>query len=186
MPSSLAPALLVSMPQLCDPNFHRTVILLCRHSQEGALGLVVNRPLMTSGRVVVNLEASEPMSADHDLQVWVGGPVEPQKSWMLVGEQTGEEMQGRRIAERLYLSTSPDLLRRLLEPSPPSYARLIVGYAGWGPGQLEAELQQSAWLVSEVDRDLIFSVPAEQMWETAIRRLGADPAGLQITSGGIH
>jgi len=185
MPSSLAPALLVSMPQLCDPNFHRTVILLCRHSPEGALGLVVNRPLMTSGRVVVNLEASAPLSTDQDLQVWVGGPVEPQRSWMLVGEQAGEDVQGARIAERLYLSTSPDLLRRLLEPSPPSYARLIVGYAGWGPGQPEAELEASAWLVSEVGRDLIFSVPAEEMWETAIRRLGADPATLQM-SRGVH
>ena len=112
-------------------------------------------------------------------------PVEPQRSWMLVGEQAGEDVQGARIAERLYLSTSPDLLRRLLEPSPPSYARLIVGYAGWGPGQLEAELEESAWLVSEVDRDLIFSVPAEEMWETAIRRLGADPATLQM-SRGVH
>src|SRR5689334_14858484 len=165
MSASLAPALLVSMPQLSDPNFHRTVVLLCRHNQEGALGLVVNRPLTTSGRVVVNIEASESMSTDRDLQVWVGGPVEPQRSWMLVGEQTGEEMLGARIAERLYLSTSPDLLRRLLEPSPPPYARLIVGYARWGPGQLEAELEASAWLVSEVDRDLIFGVPADQMWE---------------------
>jgi len=185
MPSSLAPALLVSMPQLCDPNFHRTVVLLCRHSAEGALGLVVNRPLVTSGRVVVNVEASAPMSTEHDLQVWVGGPVEPQRSWMLVGQQAGQEVHGARIAEHLYLSTSPDLLRRLLEPSPPPYARLIVGYAAWGPGQLEAEMEESAWLVSEVDRDLIFSVPAEEMWEAAIRRLGADPATLQM-SRGVH
>ncbi|OFV90942.1 MAG: hypothetical protein A3G76_13350 [Acidobacteria bacterium RIFCSPLOWO2_12_FULL_65_11] len=173
------------MPQLLDPNFHHTVILLCRHNHDGALGLVVNRPLMTSGRVVVNIEASEQVSTDRDLQVWVGGPVEPQRSWMLVGEQVGEAVQGARIAERLHLSTSPDLLRRLLEPSPPAYARLIVGYAGWGPGQLEAELEASAWLVSEVDRDLIFDVPAEQMWETAIRRLGADPSTLQM-SRGVH
>ena len=185
MTPSLAPALLISMPQLCDPNFHRTVILLCRHSPEGALGLVVNRPLMTSGHVVVNLEASEQMSTDRDLQVWVGGPVEPHRSWMLVGEEAGQEVQGARIAEHLYLSTSPDLLRRLLEPSPPPHARLIVGYAGWGPGQLEAELEESSWLVSDVDRDLLFNVPAEQMWETAIRRLGADPSTLQM-SRGVH
>jgi putative transcriptional regulator len=104
---------------------------------------------------------------------------------MLVGEQAGQEVQGARIAERLYLSTSPDLLRRLLEPSPPPFARLIVGYAGWGPGQLEAELEESAWLVSDVDPDLIFGVPAEEMWETAIRRLGADPSTLQM-SRGVH
>jgi putative transcriptional regulator len=96
-----------------------------------------------------------------------------------------EDLSGMRIADNLYLSTSPDLLRRLIEPSPPPMARLIVGYSGWGPGQLEAELRESAWLMSEVDRDLIFDTPPERLWETAIRRLGADPAALQM-SRGVH
>jgi len=182
--SSLAPAFLLSMPQLVDPNFLRTVVLLCKHSDEGAFGLVVNRPLVTTGRVVVNLDP--PVAPARDLQVWVGGPVEPQRSWILVGEGTADdEVQGWRVADDLYLSTSPDLLRRLLEPAPPPRARLIVGYAGWGPGQLEAELEASAWLISEVDRDLIFDTPPDRMWETAIRRLGADPATLQ-GSRGVH
>ena len=72
------------MPQLVDPNFNRTVVLLCKHSDEGAFGLVVNRPLVTTGRIVVNLDP--PVTPDHDLQVWVGGPVEPQRSWILMGE----------------------------------------------------------------------------------------------------
>jgi putative transcriptional regulator len=183
--STLAPALLLSMPQLVDPNFSRTVILLCKHSDEGAFGLVVNRPLVTSGRVVVNLDP--PVSTDSDLEVWVGGPVEPQRSWMLVGGESGSEelISGMRIADGLYLSTSPDLLRRLLEPDPPPRTRLVVGYSGWGPGQLEAELTASAWLMSDIDRELIFSTPPERMWETAIRRLGADPATLQM-SRGVH
>jgi len=183
--STLAPALLLSMPQLMDPNFSRTVVLLCKHSDEGAFGLVVNRPLVTSGRVVVNLDP--PVSTDSDLEVWVGGPVEPQRSWMLVGGESGSEefMSGMRIADGLYLSTSPDLLRRLLEPDPPPRTRLVVGYSGWGPGQLEAELTASAWLMSDIDRELIFSTPPERMWETAIRRLGADPATLQM-SRGVH
>jgi len=183
--STLAPALLLSMPQLVDPNFSRTVVLLCKHSDEGAFGLVVNRPLVTSGRVVVNLDP--PVSTDSDLEVWVGGPVEPQRSWMLVGGESGTEefMSGMRIADGLYLSTSPDLLRRLLEPDPPPRTRLVVGYSGWGPGQLEAELTASAWLMSDIDRELIFSTPPERMWETAIRRLGADPATLQM-SRGVH
>lgn len=183
--SSLAPALLLSMPQLVDPNFNRTVVLLCTHSEDGALGLVVNRPLVTTGRVIVNLDP--PVSTDRELQLWVGGPVEPQRSWILVGQETDEndEALGRRITDNLHLSTSPDLLRRLLEPSPPSLTRLFVGYSGWGPGQLEAELEASAWLMSDVDRDLIFKTPPDKMWEAAIRRLGADPATLQI-SRGIH
>ena len=183
--SSLAPAFLLSMPQLADPNFSRTVVLLCKHNEDGALGLVINRPLVTTGRVTVNLDP--PVSTDRELQVWVGGPVEPQRSWVLVGEEPSEEeeLRGLRIADSLYLSTSPDLLRRLLGPAPPSTARLIVGYSGWGPGQLEAELEASSWLMSDIDRDLIFNTPHERIWEAAIRRLGADPASLQM-SRGVH
>jgi putative transcriptional regulator len=182
---SLAPALLLSMPQMNDPNFSRTVVLLCKHGEEGAFGLVVNRPLVTTGRVTVNLDP--PASTDRELQVWIGGPVEPQRSWVLVGQEpdASDELSGMRITDNLYLSTSPDLLRRLLAPSPPPLARLIVGYAGWGRGQLEAELEASAWLISDVDRDLIFNTPPDLLWETAIRRLGADPATLQM-SRGVH
>jgi putative transcriptional regulator len=185
MPSSLAPALLLSMPQMLDPNFSRSVVLLCKHTEQGAFGLVVNRPLVTTGRVVVNL--NPPVSTERELQVWIGGPVEPQSSWILVGEEPedAERLAGVRIAEGLYLSTDPDLLQRLLEPSPPALARLIVGYSGWAPGQLEDELEASAWLMSDVDRDVIFSTPPEKMWERAIRRLGADPATLQM-SRGVH
>lgn len=198
MSSSLAPAFLLSMPQLVDPNFNRTVVLLCRHDEKGAFGLVVNRPLVTTGRVIVNL--NPPVSTDRELQLWIGGPVEPQRSWILVGEELKgaagsdaaedaedpeDERLDVRITDNLYLSTSPDLLRRLLEPAPPERTRLIVGYSGWGPGQLEAELEGSAWLMSDVDLDLIFNTPPDKMWEAAIRRLGADPASLQM-SRGVH
>jgi len=184
MPGTLAPSLLLSMPQLTDPNFNRTVVLLCTHSEEqGAFGLVLNRPLVTSGRVVVNLDP--PVTTDRDLEVWVGGPVEPERSWILVEGGGTEGDDDVPIAERLYLSTSPQLLRQMLEPDPPPRARLMVGYSGWGPGQLESELEASAWLVCDVDRDLIFNTPPDEMWEKAIRRLGADPASLQM-SRGVH
>src|SRR5262245_40751106 len=126
MPLSLAPTFLLSMPQMADPNFARTVVLLCRHNDQGAFGLVVNRPLMTTGRVIVNLDP--PVETERELELWVGGPVEPQSSWMLVGdhhedaEQTGR--QGMHIADGLYLSTSPRRLGRLLEPNPPPRTRL--------------------------------------------------------------
>src|ERR1700730_8359609 len=111
-PSSLAPALLLSMPQLADPNFNRTVVLLCKHATEGAFGLVVNRPLITSGPVVVEvrteadaLERNTTESSARALQVWIGGPVEPHRSWILVGgdEDAAEEQHGVRIADGLYL-----------------------------------------------------------------------------------
>jgi putative transcriptional regulator len=170
MDRSFAPSLLLSMPQLLDPHFSRSVVLLCRHNHEGAFGLIVNRPLLTT---------------DSDLDVFVGGPVEPERSWILVGDEETDDVPVMHVGKGLSLSTSPDLLRRLLEPHPPKNTRLIVGYAGWGPGQLEAELNASAWLIGDVDRDLIFDTPADQMWETAIRRLGADPAALTM-SRGVH
>ena len=183
-PRSLAPALLLSMPQMADPNFARTVILLCKHNDDGAFGLVVNRPLVTTGRVIVN--SDPPVETERELEVWVGGPVEPQSSWMLVGDHEQETGRGgMRICDGMYLSTSPDRLSRLLEPNPPARTRLVIGYSGWGPGQLEFELAESAWLLSDVNADLIFSTPPERMWETAIRRLGADPAALQM-SRGVH
>ena len=196
---SLAPTFLLSMPQLQDPNFSRAVVLLCNHSEKGALGLVVNRPLLTTGRIVVNLEP--PVSTERELEVWIGGPVEPERSWILVGGHPYEvdgrvaegmslptasnEEAGVRIVDGLYLSTSPFLMQRLLQPEPPPRVRLVVGYSGWGPGQLEAELEASSWLISEVDPDLIFDTAPAAMWETAIRRLGADPAALQM-SRGVH
>ena len=191
--SSLAPALLLSMPQLIDPNFNRTVVLLCQHSDRGAFGLVVNRPLITSGPVVVEVRAetgaAEPRtvrSSEAELQMWVGGPVEPQRSWILVADDEDAAEEARvRIADGLYLSTSPELLQRLMGPEPPARTRFIVGYSGWGPGQLDAEIQESAWLISDVDRELIFNTPADRLWEASIRRIGADPATLQV-SRGVH
>lgn len=187
VPNSLAPAFLLSMPQLMDPNFDRTVVLLCKHSEEGAFGLVVNRPVMTSGRVAVNLDP--PFETDRTIRVWVGGPVEPQRSWMLVGNPPREDdlEGGMAITDGLYLSTSPGLLRRTLEPDPPARVHLVVGYSGWRAGQLEAELAASAWLLSDVDPELVFSVDPLEMWETAIRRIGAEPAALAgQMSRGVH
>jgi putative transcriptional regulator len=185
MTSSLAPAFLLSMPQMADPNFARTVVLLCKHTGDGAFGLVVNRPVKTSGRVTVKLDP--PVSTDREVQMWIGGPVEPNTSWVLVGRSPAaeDESPGMRITDDLYLSTSPDLLQRILDPLPPPRTRLIVGYSGWGPGQLEEELKASAWLMSDVDTDLVFTTPPDEMWEAAIRRLGADPATLQM-SRGVH
>jgi putative transcriptional regulator len=179
---SFRPTLLLSMPQLQDPNFARTVILLCDFVPEGAFGLVLNRPTEMAASTMVRLEP--PVSARNKLPLHVGGPVEPERGWILLGQEP-EEVEYRTIQPGLYLSTSPDLLRKVLESSPPPRARVLAGYAGWGPGQLDEELAHSAWLMAEVELDLVFDVDAGQMWETAIRRLGADPSALQ-TSHGVH
>jgi putative transcriptional regulator len=182
MNTTFRPTLLLSMPQLQDPNFARTVVLLCDFLPEGAFGLVLNRPTAMSASTMVKLDP--PVIGGNDLPLWSGGPVEPQRGWILVGEAP-EEPEYRTIVDGLYLSTSPALLRRVLQSSPSPRARVLAGYAGWGPGQLDEELAQSAWLMADVDLDLVFDTDPASMWETAIRRLGADPSALQ-TSHGVH
>jgi putative transcriptional regulator len=182
--SPLAPRLLLSMPQLSDPNFALSVVLLCEYSADGAFGLVLNRPTDTPAAEVVQLDPPLAPGAQPGLRLWLGGPVEPQRGWILLDHQPAET-ECRTIGDGLYLTTSPILLRRLLEERTAPRARVLAGYAGWGPGQLEAELEASAWLTADVDVDLIFDVDPDLMWETAIRRLGADPSMLQM-SPGVH
>ena len=179
----VAPALLVSMPQLADPNFHQSVILLCEHDPHGAFGLVLNRRTQTPASSVVRL--TPPVETDNGLELWIGGPVEPERGWILTGAEPDDD-EGIRVSEGVYLSTSQDFLRRVLEQPSPTRTRLLTGYAGWSAGQLDAELSASAWLTADADADFIFTTQADVMWEATIRRLGADPSLLQTGSGGVH
>jgi putative transcriptional regulator len=180
---SLAPVLLLSMPQLVDPNFARSVVLLCEHGPEGAFGLVVNRPSDVAAAEAVNLEP--PLERANELPLLLGGPVEPQRGWILT-TQPPEDVEHRALGAGLYLSASPALLRRVLSSrSSPRRTHVIAGYAGWGPGQLDVELAESSWLIAPIELDLIFEIPPAASWEMAIRRLGADPHSLQ-PGHGVH
>jgi putative transcriptional regulator len=180
---SSAPLLLLSMPQMADPNFAKTVVLLCEYTEEGAFGLVVNRQMSEPACTLVRTEP--PIEVDPDLRLWIGGPVDPQRTWVLMSEAQGPDDEQREICPGVLLSVSHELTLQLLQEPPSSRARVIVGYAGWGPGQLETEIAASGWLTMDVDPALIFSVPPDQMWEAAIRRLGTDLANLQMSSG-VH
>jgi putative transcriptional regulator len=181
MAESFEPALLLSMPQLQDPNFAQTVVLLVEYNADGAFGLVINRPTEVAASEMIQMQP--PIEPGNGLPLWIGGPVEPQRGWILTAEEPPSEF--RTIRDGLYLSTSPALLRYVLETQPAPRARVLAGYAGWGPGQLDEELAQSAWLMGGVDLDVVFEVEPSRMWETAIRRLGADPSTL-TTSHGVH
>jgi len=171
------------MPQLVDPNFARSVVLLCEHAPEGAFGLVVNRPSDVAAASAVSLEPD--VQDPNDLPLLIGGPVEPQRGWILTSQQPSS-VEYRELGAGLYLSASPLLLRRVLSARPlPKRTHVLAGYAGWGPGQLDTELSASAWLIAPVELDLIFEIPAAASWEMAIRRLGADPHLLQMGHG-VH
>jgi len=171
------------MPQLLDPNFKRTVVLLVHYDEEGALGLVLNRP---SEVPVESLCAS--LGIDWHggaLQVDWGGPVQPNTGWVLFGEEPGDGFgEMTEISERLHFAGSLLTLRRVAEQRF-ERLRIFLGYAGWGAGQLEAELVQGAWLLAPISPHSIFGVPAERMWEEVIRSLGVDPSTL-VPTPGIH
>lgn len=174
-------ALLLSMPQMQDPNFAKTVVLLCDYTPDGAFGLVLNRPTDMPATAMVRLDP--PIIDGNELPLWIGGPVEPQRGWILLADEPDTEFKS--IRDGLYLSTSQDVLRDVLAARPAPRARVLAGYAGWGPGQLDQELAQSAWLMGDVDLDIVFDLPPDLMWETAIRRIGADPSSLTM-SHGVH
>jgi putative transcriptional regulator len=183
MTDSSAPILLVSMPQMADPNFARTVVLLCDYTEKGAFGLVVNRQMTEPAWKLV--QTDPPVRVDPELRLWIGGPVDPQRTWILMSDSQGPDDEQREICPGVVLSVSHELTLQVLQTPPCSSVRLVIGYAGWAAGQLDKEIAASAWLTTEVDPVLIFGVPPEQMWEAAIRRLGADPAAFQ-TSSGVH
>lgn len=183
---SLAPSLLLAMPQMRDPNFERSVVLLCEHSDEGTMGLVINRPTTTSVVSIVQMEPAELEGANSDVPVWIGGPVDTSRAWILSSgdPQTPERIQ---LNEQLFLAASADALRLCLHTPSDLQARyrFLLGYAGWAPGQLEGELAASAWLNAPLDLNLIFDTPAEQMWDAAIKSLGIDPLLLHMGPG-VH
>ena len=146
MTEGFRPTLLLSMPQMQDPNFARAVVLLCDYVPDGAFGLVLNRPTDLPASQMVKLEP--PVITGNRLPLFIGGPVQPERGWILVGD-VPEEADYRVVMDGLYLSTSPRLLRRVLEARPEPRARVVAGYAGWGPGQLDEELAQSAWLMAD-------------------------------------
>lgn len=182
--SSLAPALLLAMPQMQDPNFARSVVLLCEYGTEGAMGFVLNRPTEMRAADAVHLDP--PLVGDSGIHLWSGGPVEPHRGFLLLSSDP--EIDGaERIGGPFHITASLAVLRRLLEADPDDEAvrrsRLFLGYAGWGPGQLDGELEASAWLTAPPDPAIVFDTAPDDMWERAIRSLGVDPLALAPAPG---
>lgn len=183
MSDSIAPALLIAMPQLQDPNFRRSVVLLIHHDEEGTFGLVVSRVAdITAEDLCATLEIDWRGGAEQ-LVGW-GGPVQPNTGWVLFGEGPEDPGDASQVTDGIHFAGSLDTLRAIAQ-SPPERFRLFLGYAGWGPGQLEHELAQGSWLLAPVSSHMIFDVAEEAMWERVLRDLGIDPVTL-IATPGVH
>ena len=176
------PLLLLAMPQVQDPFFHRSVVLLIQHDEQGSVGFIINR--RTGSRVAELLEGMEiRWGGEKDLAVYFGGPVHPHLGTVLydgTGMQekpAGEGGVGIEGLSGVKFTRDMADLKNLTERPPASF-RLFLGYAGWGPGQLLQEILRNDWLTAPVDRGLIFSPDPDGVWAAAIRSVGADPDAL--------
>jgi len=189
--SGLAPGFLVASPALGDANFRSSLVLMAEHSTEGAFGLVVNHasPLTVRdllGTVSEELADAAAKAGRDGGQVLLGGPVDPERLWILHQPgvtPSGED--GELLGPGIALGGSRALLERLARTADAGPYVLLLGYAGWGPMQLEGEVTQGSWIPLALEGDLAFALPLEDRWKEAVRRLGLEPAGFMAGGGAM-
>lgn len=182
-PPSLKGHFLISMPGLADPNFFRTVTCICDHTHEGAVGIVVNRvhPSILAKEIFDELKIDYVYKSGN-MPIYLGGPVNTNEIFMLHGPPFNWE-RSLRITPYLALSNTRDILEAAALGKGPESLIISLGCAGWGPGQLESEIRDNAWLTSPLSEEIIFDISAESRWEEAVKKIGIEPSLLSATAG---
>ena len=183
--------LLIAMPVMEDPRFERSVIYLCAHSAEGAMGIMVNRPagsidfpeLLVQLKIITEPEQIKLSEHAETLQVLQGGPVEPGRGFVLHSSDFYIENATLLIDDKICLTATIDILKAIANGAGPKHAVLALGYAGWRPGQLEAEIQDNGWLHCDADPELVFGDDVEEKYSRALRKIGIDPGMLSNAAG---
>lgn len=172
--SYLTNQFLIAMPALADPNFSQTVTYIGEHNAQGALGLVINRPLaLTLGELLEHLQMTANQPGIAALPIYHGGPVQPEQGFVLHCP-LGHWGATLPVTDQIGVTTSRDILQAVADGEGPKQLLVALGYAGWGPGQLERELAENAWLSVPADPDILFQVPSKQRWQAAAALLGVD------------
>ena len=181
MKTDIAPGLLIATPHLRDPNFDHTVVLMFEHSEEGALGLVINRRLdLLVEQVLSDLSITPgPLGGQ---PVHYGGPVSMEIGWV-IHSTDHEEASTRKVTDDIAVSTSREILEAIAGGNGPSRYMLCLGYAGWGGEQIEGEVGQGAWLTAPATADLVFDLPVSERWKACYERLGIDPFQMSVFVG---
>jgi putative transcriptional regulator len=182
---------LVAMPGMMDERFARSVIYICAHSPEGAMGIVLNRPaanvnvpdLLVQLEIIPELERIRLPQRVGRMQVLIGGPVETSRGFVLHSPDFHIAPSTLPIDDSVCLTATVDILRAIARGEGPENAVLALGYAGWGAGQLEVEMQANGWLNCPADAELIFNTAADVRYEMALRRIGIEPAMLSLEAG---
>jgi putative transcriptional regulator len=175
--------MLLAMPAMADPRFAQSVIYVCAHTPDGAMGLVINRPLAkpTFDDLLRQLDV-EPVPPARRIRLCAGGPVDNARGFVLhTADWTGEG--SLKVTDDLALTASLDVLKAIASGGGPQHGILALGYAGWGPGQLEAEITQNAWLSLPADTQLVFGDDHDTKWRRAMALLKIDPLLLSEAAG---
>jgi putative transcriptional regulator len=174
---------ILAMPSLLDPNFYLTVTCICEHSENGALGIIVNRihHSLTAKDIFEELTIGQDPGMD-SIPIYLGGPVHLGEIFVLHGPPFDWEAS-LMITPSLAMSNTRDILEAIAKGSGPQSFIIILGCAGWGPGQLESEIKENAWLNYPIFEENIFNMPVELRWEEAVKKLGIDPTLLSNTAG---
>lgn len=171
---SLRNHFLIAMPGLEDPNFHHTVTYICEHNADGAMGIIINRPMgVALAEVLSQLEIEPAKTLDPDLQVFRGGPVQPEHGFV-IHTQRGIYDSTMRISDEVSVTTSKDILSAIAHNEGPGEFLIALGYAGWEAGQLEQEIADNLWLNGPATNNILFDIPVEQRWNEAAHLLGVD------------
>lgn len=181
---NLAGSILISMPGMGDPRFERSVILICAHSEDGAMGIIVNKPSadLDFAGLLDHLDIARGTER-RDIRVHVGGPVERGRGFVLHSADYRAAGGTMEVAGGYAMTATLDILQELAQGGGPREALLALGYAGWGPGQLENEIQQNAWLNVMPDETLLFGAKPDTLWRAALAKLHVDPALLSDVAG---
>jgi putative transcriptional regulator len=172
--SNLTNQFLIAMPGLVDPNFYHTVTYICVHNDEGAMGIVINRPLdMALGEVLEQMDMKPSDKKVELLPVYHGGPVQRDRGFVL-HEPLSQWQSSVNIDNSVGVTTSRDILEAIASGGGPKESLVALGYAGWSAGQLEQEIMDNAWLSGPAESEVIFKTPCEKRWETAAALLGVD------------
>lgn len=180
---SLENHLLIAMPSLGDSYFGKTVTYICEHNDEGAMGLVINVPVnITLNELLSQIDEELEENPKLEQLVLAGGPVSQQRGFVLHSPQGGWN-SSLSLSDEIMITTSKDILMALGTDKAPDNFMVTLGYSGWGPGQLEQEIQQNSWLIIDSDNDILFNTPIEQRWQKATEKLGIDIAHLSSDVG---
>jgi len=182
--SSLQGQLLIAMPGMADPNFNETVTFVCKHDDEGAIGIVINRPSeMSLGDVCRQLKLDDNLGDADNQPIMNGGPVHPDRGFVLHQSDQAFDSTFDPDAE-VKVTVSQDILKAIARGEGPKPALVALGYAGWGSGQLEAEIAANAWLSVPTSPSILFETPIENRWLAAAGLIGVDIR--QVTSYAGH